>query len=117
MACPKNKPKGSFVSPRYDFLFYSEAYAIREKLFARDVPLCVWCQETIGNWKSDNPFTADHVVTCQSGGAFVLDNLVMACGACNSGRGSLSVLAYMVKRADAAAERCIEAAVPMKLAA
>lgn len=117
MACPKNKPKGSFISPRYDFLFYSEVDATRRELFARDVPLCVWCQETVGNWKSDNPFTADHVVTCQQGGAYVLDNLVMACGACNSGRGSLSVLAYMLKRADDKAERLVESAVPMSLAA
>ncbi|MDW9478674.1 hypothetical protein GOB57_08145 [Sinorhizobium meliloti] len=98
MACPRDKSY-VFLRPKQDFLFYFERDDIRNELFANNVPLCVWCQETVGDWRSNRPFTADHIENRHTGGAYSLDNLALACKNCNTDRGSLSVLAYMHKRA------------------
>lgn len=94
--CPRNH---AFLRPTLDFLFYSERDHIRKRVFAANVPLCVWCQESVGDWRSDNPFTADHIVNRHAGGMYSEENLTLACKACNSDRGGLSVLQYMHKRA------------------
>lgn len=104
MSCPKN---ASATRANTDFLYYTERDDIRKQLFAVSLPFCVWCQEEVGDWRSKRPFTADHVVCRQQGGAYTLDNLALSCGPCNSDRGSLSVLAYSLKlahRRDAMAQ-------------
>lgn len=54
---------------------------------------CYWCGEVIKitwrNWALDPefaPLTMDHVLPLSRGGTHDLDNLVLACGFCNSSR-------------------------------
>ncbi len=96
MPCPRNF---NVLRPNQDFLYYHERDDIRRRLFETNVQLCVWCQEIVGDWRSDNPFTADHVISRHCGGPYSLENLVLACKTCNTDRGDLSILSYMHKRA------------------
>jgi len=99
-SCPRNS---SLLRPASDFLYYSEREEIRRRVMETNPPLCVWCQEPLGDWRSDRPFTADHVVTRRAGGLYCEENLVPSCKPCNNDRGDLSVLQYMHKRAARAA--------------
>lgn len=50
---------------------------------------CAYCYE-----KLDSP-TQDHVVPLSKGGGYTRDNIVPACGSCNSSKGSKSLLMWM----------------------
>ncbi|MBX4870598.1 HNH endonuclease [Rhizobium bangladeshense] len=82
-----------------DFLGWSERDAIRTAVFARDVPLCVWCQEVVGDHRSDRYYHVDHVTPRSEGGPYCTDNLVLSCKNCNAARRNLSVLQFMALRA------------------
>ncbi|MCZ6753102.1 MAG: HNH endonuclease signature motif containing protein [Acidobacteria bacterium] len=59
----------------------------RWQALARDCFTCVYC----GRKPPDVELTVDHKVSVKDGGSDDLDNLVTACGACNSGKGGSSV--------------------------
>lgn len=49
---------------------------------------CVWCGKQLGPVDSGlEKLTQDHIIPASKGGKFVNDNLVPACGHCNSSRG------------------------------
>lgn len=50
---------------------------IRDEVFARDGRRCIYCGDGSG------PFHLDHVVPYSRGGASTLENLAVACRACN----------------------------------
>lgn len=54
------------------------------KVFKRDGYACRYCSA------DDVPLTVDHLVTWESGGPSIVDNLVSACRKCNKTRGDLS---------------------------
>jgi 5-methylcytosine-specific restriction endonuclease McrA len=63
--------------------------------------------ETFGNacaycFRTDRKLTVDHVVPLTEGGHDTLDNIVPACGSCNSRKGARSIL-YMLNRCPSAA--------------
>jgi len=95
-ACPFNV---SDHKAHLDFLGYFEREEIREKVFARDPPFCVWCNDKLGNWRSENPFSVDHIVPRSKGGLFCLENLVLSCKPCNSSRGNRGVIHNLLARA------------------
>lgn len=94
--CPKNTHYG--YQPKSDFLDWFERDEIRQNVFQRDPHFCVWCSAVVTDRHSDNYFSVDHVITRQDGGAYHVDNLVLACRSCNTDRGNLSVLQYLTKR-------------------
>ena len=96
-ACTKNR---TGLKPTSDFLFWHERDAIRREVFARDAPLCIWCHAALGDHRSDNYYTMDHVIPRSAGGEYSRDNLVMSCKACNTERGNMSVLQFMAHRAN-----------------
>lgn len=73
---------------------YSWQGFVRYKLFLRDGPWCCWCQETltVGDSVGLEP-TLEHVVARSKGGLTRWNNLALACGDCNSKRGS----AFMIR--------------------
>lgn len=101
--CPRNK--GNLPDARSDFLNWRERDLVRQAVFDRDAPFCVWCAEEVGDHLSDSYYTVDHVETRMAGGPYMSENLVLACKACNLDRGSLSILQYMMKRAARLGER------------
>ena len=56
-------------------------YKRNRAILLADNPPCAWCGKPAD--------TADHIVEVDRGGTHDLDNLVPACGKCNSKRGSL----------------------------
>ncbi|NTF23556.1 HNH endonuclease [Agrobacterium rubi] len=98
MACPR--AKGILPGPKTDFLDWWERDVIRKAVFERDIPFCVWCVEEVGDHQSGSYYTVDHVETRSQGGAYVPDNLVLACKRCNIERGNMSVLQYMMARSE-----------------
>lgn len=59
-----------FISPR-----------VRAAVFVRDGKKCVYCDS------GEGPFHLDHVVPVSRGGSNSIDNLVVACAACNLSKG------------------------------
>lgn len=92
-ACLKNTLG---LSARCDFLYWAEREEMRKAVFERDPPFCVWCGVSVGDHRHDRPFTVDHIIPFSMGGSYEPNNLVLACGPCNSRRGNMSVLQYMV---------------------
>lgn len=99
-ACRSNS---TGLKPTTDFLFWSERNDIRKQVFERDPPLCVWCDEVVGDHRSDNYFTVDHIILRRDGGPYSADNLVLSCKRCNTERGDMSVLQFMAHRAGCVA--------------
>jgi 5-methylcytosine-specific restriction endonuclease McrA len=95
--CPSS---GNGLKPTTDFLYWSERDEIRKAIFARDLPFCVWCQEEVGDHRSNSYYSADHIIPRSLGGGYHPDNLVLSCKPCNSERGNLSILQYMALRAQ-----------------
>ena len=61
-------------------VYHDPMYRANRRLLLEDEPLCHWCQL--------RPATsADHVLAVADGGTNDLDNMVAACGPCNSRRG------------------------------
>lgn len=58
-----------------------EWYSLREQVFERDGFVCAYCGDAEG------PHQIDHIVPVVQGGASVLDNLCVACRACNASKG------------------------------
>lgn len=94
--CPKYPFTG--LRATSDFLYWTERDAIRQSVFDRDPPLCIWCHRTVGDHRSESYFTVDHVRPRRSGGAYQPDNLVLSCRACNIDRGDRSILEYLAAR-------------------
>lgn len=93
-AC-KNNTTG--LKPTTDFLYWHERDAIRQAVFERDPPFCVWCHVPVGDHRHDNPFTVDHITPRSEGGRYIPENLVLSCGPCNSRRRNLSVLQFIIE--------------------
>ena len=64
---------------------------VREAVIARDGTLCVYCGEA-------GPIHIDHVLATSRGGTDEMDNLVVACAACNVSKGSQRVEEWFTKR-------------------
>ena len=70
---------------------------LRERIFARDEYRCAYCAETYPR----EALTLDHVEPRMRGGDRSEGNLVTACRACNTRKGSLPAWAFLAE--DAAA--------------
>jgi hypothetical protein len=66
----------------------------RERVFARDAFRCVYCGEVFGV----EELTVDHVEPRMRGGDGTDGNLVTACRACNTRKGSLPAWAWLAER-------------------
>jgi 5-methylcytosine-specific restriction endonuclease McrA len=53
--------------------------------------LCAYC----GQMK---PLTIDHIVPLSKGGRHDIDNIVPACGSCNSSKGNSNILEFLYRR-------------------
>lgn len=95
-ACRSNTTR---LKATTDFLFWSERDSIRKQVLDRDPPFCVWCHEEVGDHRSGNYPTMDHIELRRDGGAYSPDNLVASCKRCNTERGDMSVLQFMAYRA------------------
>ena len=87
--------------PAGDFLTWSERDAIRKIVFARGPHICVWCLKPVGDYRSDNPFTIDHIIPRCEGGSLNPENLVLSCKPCNAARADKSVTVFMAARGTA----------------
>lgn len=68
----------------------------RHAIYARDGLACVWCGRTglvVGSCAEDGA-TLDHFLAREHGGTNETSNLLTCCFACNSRRGSMSVLEF-----------------------
>lgn len=95
--CPRIATTGSRATT--DFLFWSERDEIRRSVFEAGPPLCVWCYNPVGDFRSGRYYHVDHVTPRVQGGPYHPENLVLACKGCNADRGSDSVLTYLARRA------------------
>jgi hypothetical protein len=68
----------------------------RERVFARDQLRCVYCGEVFGA----EELTLDHVEPRMRGGDQSEGNLVTACRACNTRKGSLPAWAFLAGRPE-----------------
>lgn len=68
-------------------------------LIERDGSACVWCGREL--WRTD--LTVEHLLPRTRGGHTTLENLAVACRACNRARGARSLVAYVRARALAGA--------------
>ena len=67
---------------------------LRVALLLRSGGRCWYC----GTFLTLATMTADHLVPVQRGGQAVLDNLVAACRACNTAKGTLSLDIFRARR-------------------
>lgn len=65
--------------------------SLRERIFGRDRGTCVYCGEVF----PDEQLTIDHVEPRMRGGDQSEGNLVTACRACNTRKGSLPAWAFL----------------------
>jgi 5-methylcytosine-specific restriction endonuclease McrA len=72
----------------------SEARSLRERVLARDAYRCVYCAE----WFPEPQLTLDHVEPRMRGGDQSEGNLVTACRACNTLKGSSPAWAFLADR-------------------
>jgi hypothetical protein len=70
-----------------------------EALIERDGSMCVWCGRE--PWRRD--LTAEHLMPRSRGGRTSLENLTVACRACNRRRGTRPVVAFARAQLDAGA--------------
>jgi CRISPR/Cas system Type II protein with McrA/HNH and RuvC-like nuclease domain len=66
----------------------------RERIFRRDEHRCVYCGETF----TEDLLTLDHVEPRMRGGDNSEGNLVTACRACNTRKGSVPAWAFLAER-------------------
>jgi hypothetical protein len=66
----------------------------RERIFARDHHRCAYCAEIF----PPDALTLDHVEPLMRGGDQSEGNLVTACRACNTAKGSVPAWAYLADR-------------------
>jgi len=93
--CPRNP---SELKAHQDFLGWHDRNEIREQVFERDLPLCVWCHcKLTHDHREENFFTVDHVVTRSAGGTYVAENLVLACKLCNNKRQNKTILQFLAE--------------------
>jgi hypothetical protein len=64
---------------------------VLDNLISRDGPACVWCGRE--PWRAD--LTAEHLLPRARRGRTTADNLAVACRACNKGRRTKPVVAYV----------------------
>jgi 5-methylcytosine-specific restriction endonuclease McrA len=57
---------------------------VRAALAQRDGPECCWC----GRWCRSTDMTIEHLLPRALGGTDALENLALACAACNNARGA-----------------------------
>ena len=69
---------------------------LRERIFRRDGYRCVYC----GNVFPDEALSLDHVQPRMRGGDNSDGNLVTACKACNTRKGSLPAWAWLAENPD-----------------
>lgn len=83
-----------------DFLHFLEREEVRQEVFARDPPYCVWCQCELGQWydKHLKEFSVDHIITRADGGIYHADNLVLACIPCNTKRGDRTLIRNLARQ-------------------
>ena len=62
-----------------------------ETIIERDGTVCVWCGHE--PWRRD--LTAEHVVPRSRGGRTSVENLTVACRACNKRRGTRPVVSFV----------------------
>lgn len=94
MSCPRKRRKDS-LKAKTDFLFASERKTIREEVLARDPPICVWCFKAIVRRPS-----MEHIEPRVIGGPYLAENFALAHRQCNYRRGDMSILRYMLQRAN-----------------
>lgn len=69
------------------------------KLALRDGgPFCFYCTVMLENQITSRRMTLDHVVPLSRGGLNDMENLVLACSACNTHKGSMTVDEYLDSR-------------------
>ena len=71
-----------------------------DELIARDGPACVWCGRE--PWRAD--LTAEHLLPRARRGRSTVENLAVACRACNKRRRTRSVSAYVRSQREAGRE-------------
>lgn len=69
---------------------------LRERVFERDGHRCVYC----GQFFPENQLTLDHVEPQLRGGDRSEGNLVTACRACNTRKGSLPAWAFLAEHPE-----------------
>ncbi len=79
----------SAVSGRQLDVSASEWIRLRAAVFARDGYRCMYCG------MKDVPLHADHALALSRGGASTMENLVTACGPCNSSKGAKAVQEWL----------------------
>lgn len=72
----------------------SRASRLRERVLSRDGYRCVYCGELF----RDEELTLDHVEPRMRGGDHSEGNLVSACRACNTRKGSLPAWSFLAER-------------------
>ncbi|HEV2559438.1 MAG TPA: HNH endonuclease signature motif containing protein [Microvirga sp.] len=80
--------------------------ALFAAIFARDGGRCVHCGRPVrprarGLHRAPDLATLDHLTPRSAGGRTVIENLALACQACNNARGSLSLEAFRATRGRA----------------
>ncbi len=80
--------------------------ALFAAIFARDGGRCIHCGRPVrprarGLHRSPDLATLDHLTPRSAGGRTVIENLALACQACNNARGSLSLEAFRAARGRA----------------
>ena len=73
-----------------------DALSMRERIFARDAHRCVYC----GGIFPPEQLSLDHVQPRLRGGDNSGGNLVTACHACNTRKGSLAAWAFLAELPD-----------------
>ncbi len=73
---------------------------ILDSLIERDGAECVWC----GRAPRRSDLTAEHVFPRSRGGRTSLENLTVACRACNKRRGTRPVVAFVREQLSAGAQ-------------
>jgi 5-methylcytosine-specific restriction endonuclease McrA len=77
-----------------------EYVALREELAAENCDTCPYCNRPIyagGQWGKATA-TVDHIEPRIAGGSDERENLVIACYSCNSAKGEMSLLIFMLLR-------------------
>lgn len=72
----------------------SDPSSARQRILSRDRYCCVYCGETF----PDEQLTLDHVEPRARGGDHSEGNLVAACRACNTRKGSMPAWAFLADR-------------------
>lgn len=79
----------SAISGRQLDVSATEWVRLRAAVFARDGYRCMYCG------MKDVPLHADHVLALSRGGASTMENLVTACGGCNTSKGAKPVQEWL----------------------